>query len=177
MSPGRVAVCPTPIVGDDQVYVTSGYGVGSMLVDVDESGKATPVWQNKVMQNHHGGVVRVGDYLYGHADRGWVCQKWDDGSEVWLHREFGKGAIHYADGMLYCLEERTGTVALVEATPEGYKEASRFKLSPQSKIRARRGMIWVHPVVIGGHLLLRDQEHIYCFDVRGKAPEKPAKKV
>ncbi|MCA8956986.1 MAG: PQQ-like beta-propeller repeat protein [Planctomycetes bacterium] len=175
--PGRTAVIPTPIVDGSQVYVTSGYGVGSMLVDVG-SDEPKVVWQNKVMKNHHGGVVKVGAHLYGHADVGWVCQNWSDGKEVWREREkLGKGAIHYADGMLYCLEERTGTVALVEATPEGYKEASRFKLSPQSKIRARRGMIWVHPVVIGGHLLLRDQEHIYCFDVRGKAPEKPAKKV
>ncbi len=164
--PGRIAVCPTPIVDGNQVYVTSGYGVGCMLVEVNESGEAKTVWQNKVMQNHHGGVVQVGDYLYGHADSGWVCQKWEDGSEVWRHRELKKGAIHYADGMLYCLEEQSGTVALVEASPDGFQEVSRFKLSPQSEIRSRRGAIWVHPVVVGGRLFLRDQEYIYCYDVK-----------
>ncbi|MEQ8767022.1 MAG: PQQ-binding-like beta-propeller repeat protein [Planctomycetota bacterium] len=164
--PGRVAVIPTPIVHDNQIYITSGYGVGSMLVEVSDDGQAKPVWQNKVMQNHHGGVVRVGEYLYGHADRGWACQKWDDGSEVWLHRELGKGAIHYADGMLYCLEEGSGTLALVAASPEGFQQVSQFTLSPQSEIRSRRGAIWVHPVVVRGRLFLRDQEYIYCYDVR-----------
>lgn len=165
--PGRIAVCPTPIVDGNQIYVTAGYKVGCMLVEVDKQWKTTTVWQNKVMQNHHGGVVRVGDYLYGHADRGWVCQKWADGSEVWRERSFKKGAIHYADGMLYCLEERSGNVALVKAGPDGFEEASRFTLSPQSEIRSRRGAIWVHPVVLGGRLFLRDQEYIYCYDVRG----------
>lgn len=166
--PGRVAVIPTPIVDDNRIYITSGYGVGCMMIEVGKDGGVEKLWQNKVMKNHHGGVVRVGEYLFGHADAGWVCQKWEDGSEVWRERDaLGKGAIHYADGMLYCLEEASGTVALVEASPEGFKEASRFRLQPQSEIRSRRGKIWVHPVVVGGRLLLRDQEHIYCFDVRG----------
>lgn len=164
--PGRTAVCPTPIVHGSQVYVTSGYGVGSMLVEVGKDGATAKLWQNKVMQNHHGGVVRVGDYLYGHADRGWVCQKWEDGSEVWRERSFRKGAIHYADGMLYCLEEGSGVIALVEASPKEYNEVSRFTLSPQSEIRSRRGKIWVHPVVVGGRLFLRDQEYIYCYSLK-----------
>ena len=166
--PGRVAVCPTPIVDGNRVYVTAGYRVGCMLLEVGQDGKTNTLWQNKVMQNHHGGVVRVGDHLYGHADRGWVCQKWDDGSEVWLERSLKKGAIHYADGMLYCLEERSGTVALVEAGPDGYKEVSRFTLSPLSENRSRRGGIWVHPVVVGGRLFLRDQEYVYCYDVKDR---------
>lgn len=141
-----------------------------MLVEVDESGEVTPVWQNKVMQNRDAGVVKVGDYLYGHADRGWVCQSREDGSEVWRHRGLEKVAIHYADGMLACLEEGSGTVALVEASPDGFQEASRPELSPQSEIRSRRGAIWVHPVVVGGRLFLRDQEYIYCHDV--KDPEQ-----
>ena len=121
------------------------------------------------MQNHHGGVVRIGEYLYGHANTGWVCQKWEDGSSVWRERRaLKKGAVHYADGMLYCLEERSGVVALVEASSEGFKEASRFTLAPQAKNRAKRGAIWVHPVVVDGRLFLRDQEYIYCYDVKGK---------
>ncbi len=165
--PGRIAVIPTPIVKDNEVYITSGYGVGSMKLEVGKSG-AKKLWQNKVMKNHHGGVVRVGDFLYGHADTGWVCQKWSDGTEVWRERRaLGKGAVHYADGMLYCLEENSGVVALVEASDQGFKEASRFTLAPQAKNRARRGKIWVHPVVLGGRMYLRDQEYLYCYDVKG----------
>jgi len=166
--PGRTAVIPTPIIDGNKIYVTSGYGVGCMQIEVLDEG-VNLVWQNKVMQNHHGGVVRIGEYLYGHANTGWVCQKWEDGSSVWRERRaLKKGAVHYADGMLYCLEERSGVVALVEASSEGFKEASRFTLAPQAKNRAKRGAIWVHPVVVDGRLFLRDQEYIYCYDVKGK---------
>ena len=81
-------------------------------------------------------------------------------------KDLGKGAIHYADGMLYCLGESDGTVALVKASPKGWQESSRFKLSPQTKLRKPSGKIWTHPVVIGGKLYLRDQEIIYCYNVK-----------
>jgi outer membrane protein assembly factor BamB len=110
--PGRVAVIPTPIHRDGQVYVTAGYGVGCKSVKIGPNNQVSTLYENKVMKNHHGGVVLVGDYLYGHADPGWVCQNFKSGEEVWNHRGFGKGAIAYADGMLYCLDEGSGTVVL-----------------------------------------------------------------
>lgn len=165
--PGRTAVIPTPIVRDNLVYVTSGYGVGCKQLKIGPDNKVETVYENKVMKNHHGGVILVGDYLYGHADAGWTCQNFKTGEQVWNHREFKKGAIGYADGMLYCLEEDGGNVALVEASPSGWKEKGRFKLDPQTKIRAREGRIWTHPVITNGKLYLRDQDLIYCYDVRG----------
>ena len=72
--------------------------------------KVETVFENKVMRNHHGGVILVGDHLYGHADPGWACQDFKTGTEVWNHRGFGKGAIGYADGMLYCVDEGSGKV-------------------------------------------------------------------
>ncbi|MFN0067808.1 MAG: PQQ-binding-like beta-propeller repeat protein [Limisphaerales bacterium] len=165
---GRVAVIPTPIFHDGHVYVTAGYGIGSKLVKLGADNAVTVVYDNKVMKNHHGGVVLVGDHLYGYSDGpGWICQNFKTGEEVWADKSLGKGAAHFADGMLYCLDERTGEVALVEASPAGWKEKSRFKLSPLSEKRAPRGGIWPQPVVIGGRLYLRDQEHLFCFDVKG----------
>jgi outer membrane protein assembly factor BamB len=165
--PGRVAVIPTPICRDGYVYVTSGYGVGCMLLKIGASNEVTGVYTNRVMKNHHGGVVLVGDHLYGHADTAWVCQTFKTGEEVWNHRGFGKGAVACADGMLYCLEEGSGTVALIEPSPKGWSEKGRFKLEPQSKIRSSQGRIWTHPVISNGRLYLRDQDLIYCYDVKG----------
>ena len=65
---GRVAVIPTPIVSDGFVYVTSGYGAGCNLFKISESGgkfTAEEVYASKVMSNHHGGVVKVGDCVFG----------------------------------------------------------------------------------------------------------------
>ena len=57
-------------------------------------------------------------------------------------------------------------MALVEASPKGWKEHGRFKLDPQTTIRSSRGRIWTHPVISNGKLFLRDQDLIFCYDVK-----------
>ena len=164
---GRVAVIPTPIVKGNQVYVTAGYGAGCKMITIGADNKVTTVYENAVMKNHHGGVILVGDHIYGHSDGyAWTCQDFKTGAEVWAHRDFKKGAIGCADGMLYCLEESSGAVVLIEASPKGWKEHGRFTLAPQTKIRNPQGRIWVHPVISNGKLYLRDQDLIYCYDVK-----------
>ena len=167
--PGRTAVIPTPIQRDGFVYVTAGYAVGCQMVKVGSGNQLTGVYTNKVMKNHHGGVILVGNHLYGHSDGpGWVCQDFKTGAEVWASKNLGKGAVGYADGMLYLLEEGSGTVALIDASPQGWKERSRFKLEPQTTRRNPQGRIWTHPVISNGKLYLRDQELLFCFDVKAK---------
>ncbi len=166
--PGKVAVIPTPIYHDGIVYVTAGYAVGCKAVRLGDGPTPETVYENKVMKNHHGGVVRVGDHLYGYSDGpGWVCQNFQTGAEVWANKSLGKGAVHFADGMLYCLDEQSGEVALVEASPSGWNEKGRFTLEPQSTLRHPQGRIWPHPVVVNGRLYLRDQELLHCYDVKG----------
>ncbi len=166
--PGRVAVVPTPIFHDDCVYVTAGYNAGCKLVQLGANDQVSDVYENKEMVNHHGGVVRVGDYLYGYSERGgWLCQEFKTGKQIWSEKNaLGKGAVSCADGMLYCLDESSGTVALVEASPSGWKERGRFKLDPQTTIRDSQGRIWTHPVISNGRLFLRDQDLISCYDLK-----------
>ncbi len=167
--PGRTAVIPTPVYHDGIVYVTAGYGVGCKAVRLGSAGPEVVYEDNKVMKNHHGGVVRVGDHLYGYSDGpGWVCQDLKTGKEVWANKSLGKGSVHFADGMLYCIAEDGGDVALVEASPAGWNEKGRFKLSPQTTQRNPQGRIWTHPVVLDGKLYLRDQELLHCYDVKGR---------
>lgn len=168
---GKTAVIPTPIVDGNQVYITSGYGVGCKLVEIGPENDTKDVWVNKEMKNHHGGVVKVGDYLYGFSDgAGLICQEWKSGEMVWNEKGqyTTKGSVHVADGNLYALNEDDGTLILAEATPKGFKEKSRFQLEPQSPNRNPKGKIWTHPLVIGGKLYLRDQEYIVCYNVSGK---------
>jgi outer membrane protein assembly factor BamB len=166
--PGRTAVIPTPIVKDDEVFISSGYGAGCKKVKIS-GGEATDVFMNKDLSNHHGGVIRVGDHLFGHSDKGgWTCMSFADGTVKWTNPGVGKGAIAYGDGMFYCLGERSGDVALIEASPAGWSEKGRFRLVPTSPNRNPKGAIWVHPVIANGKLYLRDQEFIHCFDVKGK---------
>jgi hypothetical protein len=57
---------------------------------------------------------------------------------------------------------------LIEASPAGWEERGKFKLSPQTKLRKPSGRVWTHPVVVGGKLYLRDQELLFCFDVKAR---------
>ena len=165
--PGRTAVIPTPVVKGNHVYVTAGYGTGCKMVRIGGDWSVEEVYSNKNMKNHHGGVVLVGDHIYGYSDGvGWMCQDLMTGEEVWSDKEaLGKGAIAFADGKLYCLSENDGTLVLINATTDGFQEISRFTISPQSNIRASRGKIWVHPTIVNGRLYLRDQDHIYAYDI------------
>lgn len=169
--PGRVAVVPTPIFFDGHVYVSSGYGVGCDLFRIDEDGTVESVYDDaakKIMKNHHGGVILIDGHVYGYSDRvGWVCQELMSGKMVWRERgALGKGSLCYADGRLYCIEKDGGEVVLAAASPEGWEEHGRFKLSPQTELRKPKGRIWTHPVVANGKLFLRDQELLFCYDVK-----------
>lgn len=168
---GKTAVIPTPIVSGNQVYITSGYGVGSKLIEIDASNSTKDVWVNTTMKNHHGGVIKVGDHLYGFSDGGGlICQDWESGEMTWNEkaRFTTKGSVHVAEGNLYALNEEDGTITLATATPDGFEQKGQFQLEPQSSNRNPKGKIWTHPVVIGGKLFLRDQEYIVAYDVTAK---------
>ena len=164
---GKTAVIPTPIYADHHVYVSSSYGTGCNLFKITSNNgsfSATQVYANKVMVNHHGGVLKLGDYLYGYSDenKSWTCQKFLTGEAVWAEKG-QKGSETCAEGMLYCREEGNGTVLLVEASPNGYKETGRLAQPERSKDKA-----WPHPVVAGDKLYLRDQDLLFCYDVKAK---------
>ncbi len=164
--PGRTAVIPTPIFKDDIVYVAAGYNAGCKAIKL---GGTAPVevYANTNMVNHHGGVILLDDCLYGHSDKGgWTCQDFKTGAIVWQDRGIGKGAVACADGMLYCLGENDGTIALVPASKNGWNMVSSFKLAATSSQRNPKGKIWTHPVISNGKLYLRDQEFISCYDVK-----------
>ena len=168
---GRTAVIPTPVVSDNKVFIATGYGVGCKQVAVSADNSVKDVWVNKNMKNHHGGVILLDDHLYGYSDgQGWVCMSYETGDIVWREKEaLGKGAISYADGMFYLLEEGTGNVVLIEANSKGWSEKGRFKLDPQTQQRSPKGKIWVHPVIVNGKMYLRDQEYFICYDVKGRS--------
>lgn len=165
---GRTAVIPTPIFHDGHVYVASGYGAGCKMVKLNDTKEPEEIYVNKNMTNHHGGVVLVGEHLYGYSDgKGWICQDFKSGEIVWSEKnKLGKGSLTCADGKLYLYSERGGEAVLIEASPDGWQEHGRFKIDPQSEQRSERGAIWTHPVVSGGKLFLRDQELLSAYDIR-----------
>lgn len=164
------AVIPTPIFDEGFVYSTSGYSAGCGLVRLLVRGsgvEAKEVYFNKEMVNQHGGVILHNGYVYGYSDgKGWVCQRFKDGSVAWRERRLGKGSIVCADGRLYCYTENEGTCVLADASPRGWRERGRLNLPRQTSVDRKQGKIWTHPVVAEGKLFLRDQDLVFCFDVK-----------
>ncbi len=167
-------VCTTPLVKGNQVFLTAGFGGGADLLELTPSGakfQVKAVWSEKEIGNNQGGVVLVNGFLYGfHDKRSWVCQEWATGAVKWTSprkpRGLGPGSLIYADGNLICLGEEKGEVALIPASPEEYKEISRFTLPQESKLRKPYTKVWTHPVLSDGLLYLRDQELVFCYKVK-----------
>jgi hypothetical protein len=84
----------------------------------------------------------------------------ESGALEFKERSVGKGSTVYADGHLY-LRSESGPVALIEATPDSFREVSRFKQPDRSDARA-----WPHPVIANGKLYLRDQDVLLCYNIQ-----------
>jgi outer membrane protein assembly factor BamB len=152
----------TPVVQDDKVF-TSGSRTGGGLVRLAADGegvKATEVYFNKALAPSIGGAVLVDGHLYGTSGDTLFCAEFVSGRVKWTNRSVGPASICCADGRLYVRGYNSGEVALVEPSPDGYRERGRFQQPERSKIQA-----WPHPVVANGGLYLRDQGVLLCFDV------------
>ena len=161
---------PTPIVKGDFVFASTGYGTGAALLKMIPNGsggvdvKEQYFLKGGQLQNHHGGMIMLGDYIYGghgHSRGAPFCLEWKTGKFAWgpeRDPELGSAAVLYADGHLYFRYEK-GEVALIEATPTGYKKKSTF-IPPLSTPG------WQHPVIYHGRLYLRGNNQILCYDIK-----------
>ena len=163
----NTANIPTPIVLGDHIFAAAGYGKGGSLlklIPTDDGVKVEEVYYKRELTNKHGGLVLVGDYVYGDRDDSGhpFCAEVKSGKVIWK-RERGPGsgsaAVTYADGHLYFRYDN-GIMALVEASPEGYKEVSSFKIPNADRSS------WAHPVVVGGKMYLREKDAVWCYDVK-----------
>ena len=163
------AVIPTPIVRDDLVYMVAGYKRGGALLRQIPQGNGGVTIEEVYglkpeLANKHGGVVLVGNHLYGCADDKQIiiCADLETGETVWKERGSGKNsvAIAAADGHLY-LRYQDGTMALAKADPSGFAEVSSFQI-PGSGDRPS----WAHPVILDGRLYLREGDTILCYDIQ-----------
>jgi hypothetical protein len=178
-----VAVIPTPVVQGNYVYATTDYNSGCMLLKLTASGKdvkAEVVYKNRTMQNHHGGVVLVDGHVFGthgNANRRstlpFICQDLMTGKVTWSEdKTLEPSSIVLADGFIYCYGQETGAVARVKASPAKFEENDRFTIPKPSEHHAPSGAIWTHPVIANGRLYLRDQELLYCYDLREQRAAK-----
>lgn len=165
------SVIPTPIVRDDLVFWVAGYKRGGALLKQvpgpDNTVKIEEIYPVKPeLANKHGGVVLVGDYLYGDSDDKGIpfCAELLTGAVKWQKRGNGSNSASFiaADGRLY-IRFANGSMVLAKASPEDYIEVGSFKV-PGSGERPS----WSHPVIANGKLYLREQDVINCYDIKAR---------
>jgi outer membrane protein assembly factor BamB len=159
----NVANIATPVFRDPYVFVSTAYETGCALLKLTNEGgtiKATEVYFNHDMRNKYSTSVVQGNWAYGFNEAILTAMNLVTGEVAWRDRSVGdKGSVTLAEGKLYVLGEN-GNVALVDASPAGYKEISRFSITKSE---------WpAYPplVISNGKMFLREEDNLFCFNIK-----------
>jgi outer membrane protein assembly factor BamB len=150
----------TPLYENGLLLSTSGGGTGTQQLRLTNGGRSVEqVWTNE-LDNKMGGIVKVGDYVYGSGEKNhfWYCVDWKTGETKYKSNELGVGDVIFADGMLYCYSDK-GEVALVKPTPEKFDLISKFNITLGTDQH------WAHPVIHKGVLYVRHGDALMAYKV------------
>ena len=173
-------IAPSPVLlSDNRIFITAGYGAGSLMVQVDkkdggyaatEISKTGPKeWMACEQQTP---ILRDG-LLYGimPKDGGalkqqFVCYSPDGTEPVWssgkTHR-FGLGPFLLADEKFYLLDD-DGTLTMLSYSTTGYEQLAQYKVLDGHDA-------WGPIALAGTRMLLRDSVRMVCIEV-GVTPER-----
>jgi outer membrane protein assembly factor BamB len=169
--PAPTAFIPSPVIKDDYVLSVAGYNTGGALLQqvagADGKISVKEVYGlKKSLDNKHGGVILVGDNVYGGVgDSNQVyCADLISGTQKW--RERGSGAnstsVIAADGKLF-IRYANGVVAMAKVDSDKFEEISSFTTPGSGDGNSPS---WAHAVVANGKLLLREADAILCYDIK-----------
>lgn len=154
---------PIP-VGDDRIFISTGYGKGCAMVQVNASGDTfvtTELWSNLNMKNKFNPSILHEGYIYGLDEGILVCISVEDGSRQWKGGRYGHGQVLIAGDQLYVLHEN-GKLSLVAVDPTAHRELATFQ--------PIEGKTWNNMAFAGGRLLIRNLREMACLDLRAQTP-------
>jgi outer membrane protein assembly factor BamB len=148
------------VIGDNRLFVSSGYGVGGALFEITRDGDrlaAREVWRTNRMKNTFTSSVYHDGFIYGLDETILACLDAASGELKWKGGRYGQGQVIVASGHLVVTTDE-GEAVLVRATPAGHQELAR--------IPAVEGRTWNHPALADGFLLVRNAAQMAAFDLR-----------
>ena len=155
----------TPIFKDGSILIANGYNWVALKLKLSADGNSvTTVWENRNFDPQHGGVVLLGNNIYGanHMSKpvdAWICVDWNTGKTLWTSKWYSRGSVISADGMLYLYEEKSGHVALVKPDP------SKLDIVSEFQITKGEGPFWAHPVINKGRLYIRHGDVLMVYQI------------
>jgi outer membrane protein assembly factor BamB len=161
---GSPANIPTPVVSGNKVFSATGRGGAGLVQVIAENGdfRVEEVYYSPGLPTSLGGTVLVDGHLYGTREAV-MCVEFESGEIKWQDRGIGPGSLCFADGHLV-IHGENGDVALIEATPEAYREKGRF--TPPNAPDRGGSRAWSHPVISHGKLYIQDFGSVWCYDLR-----------
>ena len=156
----------TPTFKGRDIFLSMGYDYRNAMVEMSEDGMSvTEKWSNMTLDNHHHGLIELDGFIYGsnwqsNSKGKWVRMNWETGEVKYETEWANKGALVYADGMFYILEEKAGTVALVKPDQNSFEVISSFKL------QGGNGPFWSHPFIANGKLYLRHGDVLFVYNIK-----------
>ena len=156
----------TPTYRDGYILIAEGYNWVALKLKLSTDGNSVQVvWENRNFDPQLGGVVLLGDYIYGtnHMSKPvntWQCVDWNTGKTLWSAKWYNQGSVISADGMLYLFEEKSGHVALVKP------DSAKLDIVSEFQITKGEGPFWAHPVISRGKLYIRHGEELMVYLIR-----------
>jgi outer membrane protein assembly factor BamB len=147
------------LVGDDRLLVSSGYGVGSALLEVKQAGQgfeAKQIWHSNQMKAKFTNLVEKDGKVYGLDDGIFACLDLATGERCWKGGRYGHGQLLLVGELIVLLAEN-GELVLIEPDPAGLKELGRFP--------ALSGKSWNTFALSGAKLLVRNHQEAACFEL------------
>jgi outer membrane protein assembly factor BamB len=153
----------TPIVMNDQIFISASYGTGAALLKFKEPAPET-IWSgDDILSNHYATSVYHAGFLYGFDGRteggpNFRCVEFATGKVRWSQDNFGAGTVLSVGDQLLIMTEK-GELILAAATPDGFKRISRAQILP-FQVRA-------YGALADGHFYARSKDKLVCVDLRG----------
>ncbi|HVW37437.1 MAG TPA: PQQ-binding-like beta-propeller repeat protein [Pirellulales bacterium] len=153
--------CSQPIpVGEQRLFVSSGYGKGCALLQVElrKNGewRVQPIWISRSLKTKFTSAVIHAGHAFGLDDGILCCVDLDDGRRRWKAGRYGHGQVLLAGDTLL-VQCESGDVALVAADPAEYRELARFA--------ALASKTWNYPALAGRWLVCRNDREAVCFEL------------
>ena len=154
----------TPIVSNDQIFLSASYGTGAVLLQVANN-SVKPIWSgDESMSNHYSTSVLKDGYLYGFDGRQEFgqtlrCVELATGKVMWNVDGFGAGTLLIAGDTLVITRE-SGELALAPASPKAFRFNARAQLI--------KGVVRAYPALANGRYYVRNDRQLAAFDLRSR---------
>ena len=150
----------TVLCGKGIIYYVAGDGNCALKLRLSDDGtKISEVWRNKEFDSFMGGVVKIGDYIYGCGTaRPWLMSLNAATGQLTDSLKIGSGALIAADNTLYYYNQK-GDEMLIS-----YMDGKIDKVS-SSRIKKGSFQHFSHPVIHKGIIYQRHGKVLMAFDI------------